>query len=147
MRPLTKRLLPRPSGRASRKAAGPRAVRPRRGFSLVEVIVAIMMLAIGVLALVSSSTVVLRQMTTSSQRANATSVANQRLERLRNERLCASIVNGTGSVWGMTESWTVSEVVRNAGQRAMTVRYKVVFPKGRGADTLSVITNIPCNTV
>lgn len=147
MRPLTAGLLPRPSARAPRKVTDPRPVRARLGFSIVEVIVAIMMLAIGVLALVSSSTVVLRQLTTSSQRANATSVANQRLERLRNERLCASVVAGTGSTWGMAESWTVSEVVRNSGQRAITVRYNVVFPKGRGRDTLSVVTHIPCNTV
>ena len=147
MRPLTGRLRLVGSRRSLRTGAGHVRPRARRGFSIVEVIVAIMMLAIGVLALVSSSTVVIRQLSTSAQRTGATSVANQRLERLRTERLCSSIVNGTGSTWGMTETWTVSEVVRNSGQRAMTVRYRVVFPKGRTMDTLSVITHLPCNTV
>lgn len=147
MRPLMRRPQLGPSRRSRRVVAGTPAPRPRSGFSIVEVIVAIMMLAIGVLAMVSSSTVVIRQLTMSAQRTTAASVAGQRLERLRSVDLCANILGGSATTWGMQERWTVSEVLKNGGQRSFTIDYRLIHPNGRGTDTLFVKTNIPCNTV
>lgn len=122
-------------------------MRPRRGFSIVEVIVAIMMLAIGVLALVSSSTVVIRQLTMSAQRTNASAIAAQRLERLRSVNLCANLAAGSATTWGMAERWIIAEVPRQFGQRSFNVDHRLIYTKGRGLDTLNTRTNIPCNTV
>ena len=146
MRPLTSRLRLAPSGRApgARPTVGA-PLRARRGFSIVEAILAIMMLAIGVLAMVSSSTVVVHQLTASSQRTAAAALASERMERLRSNNLCASITTGSAVTWGMKESWTAAEVARNAGQRSMTVAYKVIYRKGRTFDTLAVTSNLSCD--
>lgn len=142
-----RRLPVAPSRRAARPVTTAAAMRPRRGFSIVEVIVAIMMLAIGVLALVSSSTVVIRQLTMSSQRTNASLIAAQRLERLRSVNLCGNLAAGSATTWGMAERWTIAEVPRLSGQRSFTVDHRLIYSKGRGLDTLYTKTNIPCNTV
>lgn len=146
MRPLMRRLPLGPSRRSSRAASSATAIRLRRGFSIVEVIVAIMMLAIGVLALVSSSTVVIRQLTMSAQRTTASSIAAQRLERLRSVNLCGNLAAGSATTWGMVEQWAIAEVPRQSGQRSFTVDHRLIYSKGRVMDTLYTKTNIPCNT-
>lgn len=132
-----------PSRRAPASAAASRA---RRGFTIVEAIVAIVMLAAGVLALVSSSAVVLREMTTGSQNAVAAAVASQRLELLRSYDLCTSIVSGTDTTRGMAEQWTVASVVASGGQPSQAVTYTISYQAGRGVRTQRFVTNIPCTT-
>lgn len=129
----------------SRRAPAPSpASREPRGFTIVEVIVAIMMLAAGVLALVSSSAVVLREMNTGSQNTIAAAVAARRLELLRSYDQCASIVNGSATTRGMTESWTVTAALGGGGQPSKTVTYKVGYQAGRVMREQQFVTNIPC---
>jgi Tfp pilus assembly protein PilV len=129
----------------SRRTPAPRQPsRARRGFTIVEAIVSIVMLAAGVLALVSSSAVVLREMNAGSQNSVAAAVASQRLERLRSFDQCASIVNGSGSTRGMTESWTVAAVLGGGGQPSRTVTYTISYQAGRTMRQQQFVTNIPC---
>ena len=127
-----------------RGAAFPAAPRPRRGFTIVEAIVAIVMLAAGVLALVSSSAVVLNQMTTGSQNTIASTVASHRLERLRSLNSCAAIVSGSAVSRGMNERWTVDNVGGGGGQPSRNVIYDLTYQAGRAQRTQRFITNIPC---
>lgn len=120
------------------------ASRARRGFTIVEAIVSIVMLAAGVLALVSSSAVVLREMNTGSQNTVAAAVASQRLELLRSYDQCASIVAGSATTRGMTESWSVAAVAGGGGQPSRTVTYTVSYQAGRVMRQQQFVTNIPC---
>lgn len=127
-----------------RRPAGPAAPPARRGFTVVEAIVAIVMLAAGVLALVSSSVVVLNEMTVGSQNAIAASVAAQRLELLRSYNLCTMIVAGADTNRGMAESWEVTPVFAVGGQPSRTIQYTITYKAGRTTRDQKFTTNVPC---
>ena len=85
----------------------PNAGRP--GFTLVELIVAVIILTVGVLGLASTAGVVARQMSGGAQQTLAANVAQTRFERLRAVN-CASLPvpsKGTETARGITEVWTV----------------------------------------
>lgn len=97
-----------------RKSAQPlrRRMRARRGFTLVELIVAIIILVVGVLGLASAAAVVMRQITGSSFQNRAAAIASSRFERLRAVP-CANAAAGTATVGGVTERWTVQMLNRS----------------------------------
>jgi prepilin-type N-terminal cleavage/methylation domain-containing protein len=93
----------------------------QRGFTIVEVMVAMLVLIIGATALVGSSGIVSRQIGRGRSISTATQVATQRLETLRraaNRRTSvggnrcqhASFASGTATTLGMSESWGVATV-------------------------------------
>jgi prepilin-type N-terminal cleavage/methylation domain-containing protein len=110
------------------------------GFTIVEVLVAVLILAFGVTALVGSSAIVTRQVGRGRITTIATEVATQRLEYLRREgarltgtppRPCTSgnfTSSGSANVTrGVSETWTVG----TSGQsRAVSVI--VAYPRGTG---------------
>lgn len=91
--------------RRGRVAAGPRA-----GFTLVELVVAIMILSVGVLGLASTAAVVTRQMGGGAQQTRAAAVAQTRFEELR-AMGCGDYgalpYNGTYEGGGFREAWAV----------------------------------------
>lgn len=110
-----------------RKARSPRWRSVRSGFTLVELIVAMLMLTIGLLGLAGVGAVVLKQMKGGTYQTIAASIAQSRFEQFEGDP-CASIVSGTATVRGMTETWTTSAV----GLRAKTVRDTVTFTATTG---------------
>jgi type IV pilus assembly protein PilV len=96
--------------------------RSRSGFTIVELIVAMLMLTIGLLGLAGVGAVVLKQMKGGTYQTIAASIAQSRFEQLEGDP-CASIVGGTATVRGMTEKWNVSAM----GLRAKTVYDTVTF--------------------
>jgi prepilin-type N-terminal cleavage/methylation domain-containing protein len=126
------------SGRRGRSR--PVVDRPRRGMSLVELIVGIVVLTIGMLGLAGVSTVVLRQMNGSANQTLATTLAQSRFEQFEG-RSCASIVGGTATTRGVTETWRVSAI----GARGMRVADTVRFSGVRGAvSTVGLETVVSC---
>lgn len=118
----------------------------RQGFTIVEVIVAMMVLSVGVLALVSSSALVTRMIGTGKHSTIAAQVAERRLETLRQQARstavpCANFgaVNTTATTDGMSEAWqvTVAGTQRNA---VANVTYNVP----RGTRTVTLRTIISC---
>ncbi len=94
-------------------------MRTERGFTVVEVVVAMLVLIIGATALVGSSGLVSRQIGRGRSINAATQVAVQRLETLRraaNRRtavggarcLHSDFADGSATTLGMTEAWGVS---------------------------------------
>jgi prepilin-type N-terminal cleavage/methylation domain-containing protein len=81
--------------------------RARRAFTIVELIVAIVILAVGVLGLVSTAAVVSRLIGGAAQQTLAASVAASRFERLRSMQ-CASIRSDSATTRGIAERWRVS---------------------------------------
>ena len=84
----------------------------RRGFTLVELIAAILILVVGVLGLASTAAVVMRQITGSQMQTRAAVVAQSRFERLRSVN-CALATGGTNTANGITETWRTTMQTRS----------------------------------
>lgn len=118
----------------------------RQGFTVVEVLVAIMVLGVGILALVGSSTLVTRMIGEGKRATNATQVAQMRMENFRRIAMntspqCTGLTatTGTATTGRITEQWTVTV---GAGTRSITVR--AIYPDGRGRDTVQLSTIVGC---
>jgi prepilin-type N-terminal cleavage/methylation domain-containing protein len=96
-----------PSSR--RRLTADRNLGARRGFTLLELMVTIFLLGVGLAGLIATSGAVSRMMGGSIRESTASSVAASRFETLRGGS-CASIVNGTATTRGVTESWTVKKI-------------------------------------
>ena len=127
----------------ARRTARPRT---RRGFTLVELIVAMLLLSVGVLGLAGVSAYAIRQSNTAQSRNLATNVAESRMEELRS-RSCASITAGSATTNGVSESWTVD--ASNANTKSRTVTGRFIFTRRSGKntrpDTITAQTTLLCN--
>jgi Tfp pilus assembly protein PilV len=79
----------------------------RRGVSLIEVLIACVLLTVAVLGLVGASTSISKQTGNSRRQVIAAGMAMTRLDSLRSIA-CTAMTNGTATRQGITESWTVS---------------------------------------
>lgn len=93
-------MRPAPTARHSRIA------RPRRGFTLVELVVGIVLLTVGLGALASTSLWVLRETMAARRAERAANIARSRLELLR-LRPCASDA-GVANHGELLEQWTLT---------------------------------------
>jgi prepilin-type N-terminal cleavage/methylation domain-containing protein len=84
----------------------------RRGFTLVEVMVAVLILTVGLLGLVGTSAAVTRLVAKGGRQSLVASVARTRFEGLRSVD-CTSLSNGWAVGYnGISESWSVRRVAR-----------------------------------
>ena len=118
--------------------------RARSGFTLVEVLVAVVMLAIGIVAMAGTSGVVTRMIGRGKIDTRAVQAASQRLENLRlaaystTPRCTAAgfASGGPATANSVTTSW----VVPNAGAtRTVTVSMSYATPRGTRTETLTTI--------
>ena len=121
-------------------ASPARARGDRRGFTLIEVVVAIMILAVGVLGLAATSSVVTRQIGGGGQQNNAANLAASRFERMR-ARTCTALTSAAAAstVNGISERWFVTTVAD-----ARVVRDSVWYDTPRGERNFVFETTIPC---
>jgi prepilin-type N-terminal cleavage/methylation domain-containing protein len=123
-----------------------------RGFTIVEVVVAVLVLSIGVTALVGTSALATRQIGRGRVVTIANQVATQRLEFLRREARrvpgspCTTagtaFSNGSATTRGITESWTIQTV--GALGNARTVRVTVQYPRVGGTSSFTLSTIVGC---
>lgn len=118
---------------------GPVGRPARTGFTLVELIVAMLMLTIGLLGLAGVGAVVLKQMKGGTNQTIAASIAQSRFEQMEGDG-CASVISGTATVRGMTETWTVASM----GLRAKSVYDTVSFVGTTGTKKVGIHTVIAC---
>jgi prepilin-type N-terminal cleavage/methylation domain-containing protein len=116
------------------------AGRRRSGFTIVEILVAIVVLVVGVLGLASSSAVVSRLIGGGAQQALAANVAQSRFEILRS-RPCATIVNGSASARGVTEQWRVQQVATRMYDVEVLVTYST---PGGPRQPVAYRSHVPC---
>ena len=120
--------------RKTRRSTGSRA-----GFTLVELLVAMMVFAVGMLALAATAASVTRMMGGAKRQTLAATVAQSRLEKLRSSP-CASLVSGTETVRGVTNTWTVT-----TASRGVTIKDSVSFPSSRNTRRSRVyMTSLSC---
>jgi len=97
-------------------------LRARSGFTLAELLVALMVFSVGALAMVATSANVMTLITASKNRALAASVAASRFERMRSQS-CTAHQTDSASGRGITEAW---QVVKLAKADDVTVRVTFV---------------------
>lgn len=119
--------------------------RDRKGFTLVELMVAMMLLSVGMLALASSSAVVIKQMTEGGTMSVASAVAQTRIEKLRTSMsTCTATAlpaaaTGSATTRGVSESWTITPMTRSA-QISVTATYYT----RRGNRSQTYLSMVPC---
>ena len=141
--PISTRRIREGSGRvlsADRRAA---AADRRAGFTLVEMMVAVMVLAIGLLGLTSTAAYVVRQLSGGSQQTIASTVVQSRTEWML-ARPCTSIKSDSTAVnRGVTEHWITGATVNRVLQVTDTVKYSLTGSKK--SQTVKTFTLfIPC---
>ena len=100
-----------------------------RGFSLIEVVVAMVILTVGVLALAASAGAISRLSAEGGRSSEAATVASSRLERLR-ATTCANMVSGSATSGPISEVWRVT--TPSAAPFAREITLVVSYPYGRG---------------
>ena len=126
--------------------------RDRRGFTIVETLVAVIILSIGVLALASTVGGITRMMSSGQQKTRASTVAASILDSLRNAAYssipkCSGLSNGskTTSLYGTryASSWTITNTGLGTSR---DVRIQVSYRVGTRVqgDTLLSTIHPPC---
>jgi Tfp pilus assembly protein FimT len=129
----------RPGRRRARSGVRPGSLRRRAGVTIVELMVAIILLAIGLLGMAGVSVVVMTQVTSAANHTVAASVLQSRFEPLE-RRSCGVVLPGTDTYRGVEETWTTSTVAA----RARGVRDSVRFAGFRGRKSIAVSTVVSC---
>jgi prepilin-type N-terminal cleavage/methylation domain-containing protein len=113
--------------------------RQRTGFTLIEVLVAILVLAVGVLALAGTTAVTVRRMSQSGHLAAAASVARGRAEFSFADG-CTAVTSGTERLLDLHSEWSASP-----GPASTDLSQSVTFAALHGDHTDTFLTSIPCD--
>src|SRR5919108_3274220 len=101
-------------------------LRPHHGFTLLEVLVALVILGIGILGLASSAALVSRLVGDGSRLTLAATVATARVEHLR-VLGCNGAAAGSTVTRGIEEQWTVAPLGTAGPPRAVEVQLSVTY--------------------
>ena len=114
------------------------SLRSRAGFTLAELLVALMVFSVGALAMVATSANVMTLITSSKNRTLAAAVAEARFERLRAQP-CSAHRSDSTTTRGIGEVWTVVNLAR-----ADDVTVRVNFISNRRPQTRIYRSFITC---
>jgi type IV pilus modification protein PilV len=115
-----------------------RALAARSGFTLAELLVALMIFSVGALAMTATSANVITLMTGSKNRTIAADVAEARFERMRSQP-CSAHTSDSTTTRGVAESWQVVNLTR-----ADDVTVRVTFISNRRTQTRVYRSFLPC---
>jgi prepilin-type N-terminal cleavage/methylation domain-containing protein len=108
------------------------------GYTLIEIVVALLLFAIGGLALVTTSAVVGRAMNTNAVRERAARIAASRIEIIG--AACHRAESGRETFQQIDSEWTVTHL----DSVRLSVVESVSFPSARGRRTDLFRTVLPC---
>jgi len=111
-----------------RQRRAPRERRARRGVTLIEVIIAIIVMSIGVLGLAGTASYVAQQMGGGNAQTVAAAMSTKIADSLAARR-CPSLVNGSQTSRGVTVTWTVTAA---SPARTATIDQTVEYKLKRG---------------
>jgi prepilin-type N-terminal cleavage/methylation domain-containing protein len=110
----------------------------RRGLTLIEIVIAILILSVGALALAGTSALMVRRLSESARGAAATSVARNRLES-SHSLPCSALSSGSEQIFGVRSEWSTTGSTYSAA-----ISQHVSYPTRRGAHTDHFLTAAPC---
>jgi prepilin-type N-terminal cleavage/methylation domain-containing protein len=119
------------------------------GFTIIEVMIAVVVLTIGLLGLVTTAALVTRMIARGQRSAVAATFAARRMERLRpaaciaTQRVAGADTLYRGSTWVAINNWTFTDAGSKTYRVRVVTTYKTTKNRTR-ADTLE--TAIPCQT-
>ncbi len=105
----------------------------RRGFTLIEVVLALILFQFGMLALAASAAVAARDLSVANRRLKARSLAEARVARLRASRCPAPGAGSLRVAGGFVEHWTVTDA---GGIRRVVDSVAMTLPRGREASVV-----------
>ena len=113
----------------------------RRGFTFVEVVVAMLILTAGVLAIADSTARLSRILNRGSMATTGAVYAQARLERLRATG-CVSLASGSETPAPAYQLvWTVTAP---SGSRTRQIELVSTYPGGNAMRTDTLVTSVPC---
>ena len=112
----------------------------RSGFTLVELLVAVVLVDVGLLAIVGAGAVVVRRTSELRARSAAVRIASNRLELLGGIDPCSTATGGGDLSSGMAEVWSVE--VQGSAVRDITDSVSYQSPTGSAGVVLR--TRVPC---
>ena len=110
----------------------------RRGFSIVELVVAMMLVAIGLLSLVGANTVLVRRRNEARQRLTAVMATANRVAQLSSGP-CVAVSGAADGSAGMAETWSVRSEPNATREIVDSVHFGA-----RPAHGFVVRTRLPC---
>lgn len=113
-------------------------MKTRRGLTLIEIVIAILILSVGALALAGTSALMVRRLSESTRSAVATSVARNRLESSQSSP-CSALTAGSEQIFGVRSEWSTTGSAFSAA-----ISQRVSYPTRRGAHTDQFLTAAPC---
>jgi type IV pilus modification protein PilV len=112
----------------------------QKGFTIIEVLVAVLVLSVGILGLATTAALVTRMIGQGERFSQASTMAAEQFEVFRSQS-CSSLASGATTNGGFTLTWTVQDA---AGGRAKTVTIEVRSPTVRGTRADTFATTIGC---
>ncbi|MDF2776193.1 MAG: hypothetical protein K0S86_5694 [Geminicoccaceae bacterium] len=120
-------------------ARGARRLRTRRGLTLIEVMIAIIVMAVGIMGLAGTASYVTQQMGGGNMQTIAAGMATKVADSL-SARRCPALVDGSQTNRGVTVTWTVEDSSRTRWVR-QSVQYK---PKRGPTKTVNYVLVVQC---
>jgi len=125
-----------------------KTIKGRKGFTIIEVIIAIIVLTVGVLGMVTTAALVTRMIARGQRSAQASSFASRRLERMRvaacvaGQRANGSDTLYRGTTWVALNNWTFTD----AGNRNFRLKIVSIYKTDQNKTRRdSSETTISCN--
>jgi len=120
--------------------------RSRSGFTLVEVLIAVTVLSVGIIALAGNAAMATRMIGRGKSDTQAAQLATLKGDSLRarayaTDPRCTALVNGTSTASAVTLSWTVTVPASGIGRN---VSVSASYQTPRGAHTEVLTTYIEC---
>lgn len=110
----------------------------RRGYTIIELLIAIMIFTVGLLAMAGTASLIMMTISGSQTRTIAAAVAESRFDRMRAQG-CAAHTSGTAVTRGIREDWSVKTLAR-----ADDVTVVVTMLSNHRVRTQSYRSYIPC---
>jgi len=111
---------------------------PFAGYTLVEVVIALLLFTVGALALVATSAVIGRELNANAIRERAGRMAESRLELLGAG--CRGATAGREARGGIESEWSVD----SHDSAHVSLLESIVYPTRRGSRTDSYRVTVPC---
>jgi Tfp pilus assembly protein PilV len=110
------------------------------GFTIVEVLIAMLVLTVGLLGLASTAGYVTRMVGQGNRFTEAATLANREFEILRAGG-CSAMTNGSRTSGQFSVSWTVTSV---SSGKANQIQVTVTSPTGSGTRTDTFTSTVLC---